>query len=118
MDTLFSLSGFLILAHYHFSFIVQITFIPAAIAAYFYAQHLKKQQAAPQAPLTTNEKIIASLLCIFNPLFSGPIMYYTLRKAFPQKAKTANFISFIVLGIAVLIGVLTTLSLGWIMRGM
>src|SRR4030067_3149488 len=44
--------------------------------------------------LTTNEKILVWVLCLFDPIISGAIFYFGWKKKMPIKAKQANTISF------------------------
>lgn len=44
-------------------------------------------------PLSSNEKLITWILCIFNPILAGAILYYGWKKTMPNKAKEANSIS-------------------------
>jgi len=50
---------------------------------------------APQG----NEKAIVWVANIINPVIAGFLFYYMWRKSFPNKAKQANRISFIVFGV-------------------
>lgn len=52
--------------------------------------------------LQGNEKIIVWIANIINPLIAGFLFYYMWRKSFPDKAKQANRVSFIVFGIEML----------------
>lgn len=49
--------------------------------------------------LARNEKFIVWVANIINPLLAGFLFYYMWRKNFPNKAKQANRVSFIVFGI-------------------
>ncbi len=53
-----------------------------------------------QEPLTGQEKILVWVLCVFNPILAGAILYYGWRKILPEKARMANQISFAALGLA------------------
>jgi hypothetical protein len=66
-----------------------------------------------QEPLTLREKVITWLLCFFNPIWGGAIMYYSWKKRLPLKAKQANRISFVVLGLQFLL----VIFLGVLRRG-
>lgn len=46
--------------------------------------------------LEGKEKIIVWIANIVNPLIAGFLFYYSWRKKFPNKAKQANKISFVV----------------------
>jgi hypothetical protein len=45
-------------------------------------------------PLIGNEKLSVWIICLFNPIWGGAIMYYGWKKKLPEKAKQANSISF------------------------
>lgn len=49
-----------------------------------------------QDPLTQSQKILVWVLCIFNPIIAGAVMYYGWKKRWPVKAKTTNHISLVV----------------------
>lgn len=49
--------------------------------------------------LEGNEKVIVWIANIINPVIAGFLFYYMWRKRFPNKAKRANRVSFIVFGI-------------------
>lgn len=51
--------------------------------------------------LQGNEKIIVWVANIINPLLAGFLFYYMWKKSFPLKAKEANKVSFIVVGIEI-----------------
>lgn len=51
--------------------------------------------------LRGNEKIIVWIANFINPLIAGFLFYYMWRKNFPNKAKQANTISYIVAGIEI-----------------
>lgn len=51
--------------------------------------------------LQGNEKIIVWVANIINPLIAGFLFYYMWRKTFPNKAKLANRVSFIVAGVEI-----------------
>ena len=46
--------------------------------------------------LEGNEKIIVWVANIINPLIAGFLFYYMWKKTFPNKARQANRVSFIV----------------------
>ena len=64
-------------------------------------------------PLSRKEKLIIWILCIFNPILAGAILYYGWKKRLPKKAKQANSISlwafFIVVGLV--FGIISVMSL-------
>lgn len=62
-----------------------------------------------QDPLTGQEKLLIWILCIFNPVLAGAILYYGWRKVLPEKAKMANQISFAALGLAFVLLILFSL---------
>jgi len=43
-------------------------------------------QSAPE-PLTSSEKLSAWIICLFNPIWGGLILYYGWKKKLPEKAK-------------------------------
>jgi len=49
--------------------------------------------------LTSDEKLMVWLVCIFDPIISGAIFYYGWKKKLPKKASQANKISWMVVGI-------------------
>lgn len=49
--------------------------------------------------LEGKEKVIVWIANIINPVIAGFLFYYMWRKGFPNKAKKANKISFIVFGV-------------------
>lgn len=51
--------------------------------------------------LQGNEKIIVWVANIINPLIAGFLFYYMWKKSFPNKAKQANKVSFIVAGVEI-----------------
>lgn len=51
--------------------------------------------------LQGNEKIIVWVANIINPLIAGFLFYYMWKKSFPNKAKQANRVSFIVAGVEI-----------------
>lgn len=61
-------------------------------------------------PLTSAEKVFTALAGLAIPLLAvNGIMYYSLRKKYPVKAKQANKIGWITLLIAVGLGVIVTI---------
>ena len=48
-----------------------------------------------------NEKTIVWIANIVNPVLAGFLFYYMWKKTFPNKAKQANKISFIVFGVEI-----------------
>ncbi|MFZ5366509.1 MAG: hypothetical protein ACOZBZ_04485 [Patescibacteria group bacterium] len=58
--------------------------------------------------LKSKEKIIVWIANLINPLIAGFLFYYSWRKRFPNKAKQANTISFLALGIDFIIYILLT----------
>lgn len=59
-----------------------------------------------QDKLQGKEKIMVWVANLVNPILAGFLFYYSWRKAFPNKAKQANSISFLVFGIEAVIYVL------------
>jgi hypothetical protein len=55
---------------------------------------LAKGQSTEE-PFSVITKIIVGLLCLVDPIVTGPIFYYGLRKKFPKKARYANWTSII-----------------------
>lgn len=51
--------------------------------------------------LQGSEKVIVWIANIINPLIAGFLFYYMWRKSFPNKAKQANRVSFIVAGVEI-----------------
>jgi len=51
--------------------------------------------------LEGNEKTIVWIANIVNPVLAGFLFYYMWKKTFPNKAKQANKISFIVFGVEI-----------------
>jgi len=51
--------------------------------------------------LQGKEKIIVWIANIVNPLIAGFLFYYMWRKNFPNKAKQANTVTFIVAGVEI-----------------
>lgn len=49
--------------------------------------------------LEGKERLIVWIANIINPVITGFLFYYMWRKSFPDKAKQANRISFIVFGV-------------------
>ena len=56
--------------------------------------------------LTTNEKILVWVLCLFDPIISGAIFYFGWKKKMPIKAKQANTISFAAFGIVIILAII------------
>ncbi len=54
-------------------------------------------------PLSKQEKIIIYILCLLNPFLAWFILYHWRKKTLPIKAGKANKISFISLGIVILV---------------
>ena len=52
-----------------------------------------------QESLMGQEKLLIWILCFFNPVLAGAILYYGWKKVLPEKAKMANQISFAALGL-------------------
>lgn len=51
--------------------------------------------------LQGSEKLVVWIANIINPLLAGFLFYYMWRKSFPNKAKQANRVSFIVAGVEI-----------------
>lgn len=49
--------------------------------------------------LIGREKIIVWIANLINPVIAGSLFYYLWRKNFPNKARQANMIAFVVFGI-------------------
>lgn len=49
--------------------------------------------------LEGKEKIIVWVASVINPVLAGFLFYYMWRKSFPNKAKQANRISFLMAGV-------------------
>lgn len=58
-----------------------------------------------QEPLTKKLKVVIWVLCIFNPLIAGTILYYGWKKKLPVKAHKANQISLWAFFILIVIGI-------------
>ena len=56
--------------------------------------------------LEGKEKIIVWVANLINPPIAGFLFYYSWRKKFPNKSKQANTISFLALGIDLIIYIL------------
>ncbi len=56
--------------------------------------------------LTDNEKIVAWIFNILNPVIAGGVMYFIWNKKYPKKAKTANNISMIVFVVEIILFIL------------
>lgn len=52
--------------------------------------------------LQGNEKTVVWIANIVNPVLAGFLFYYMWKKTFPNKAKQANKISFIVFGVEII----------------
>lgn len=63
-------------------------------------------------PLTTSEKIQIWIICLLEPVIPGAIFYFGWRKRLPRKAKQANKISWIAVGIWLLLAALF-FAFGW-----
>lgn len=46
-------------------------------------------------PLSGTEKLYIWIICLFNSIIGGAILYYGWKNRLPQKAKSANHISMI-----------------------
>lgn len=62
-----------------------------------------------QESLTGKEKLLIWILCVFNPIIAGAILYYGWRKVLPEKARMANLISFAALGLTIILLILFSL---------
>jgi hypothetical protein len=79
-----------------------IIFCIVLIGAVYFMITTKKKAPAGQPseePLAGNEKLIVWLLCLLGPVVSGAIFYYGWNKVLPKKAKQANKISWLAVGI-------------------
>ena len=56
-----------------------------------------------QDPLTKDERIKVWILAILNPVLTGAILYFGLRKRLPIKARNSNTISFAAVGIWIIL---------------
>lgn len=59
-----------------------------------------------QEPLTTKQKVLTWILCIFNPIIAGAVLYYGWKKQLPIKAKQANSISLWAFLLEIIIGLI------------
>ena len=61
--------------------------------------------------LTSNEKVLMWVLCIFNPIIAGAVFYYGWIKKLPVKARQANRISIIAFFVSaiVVVSIMATL---------
>lgn len=75
---------------------LQIIFLVVFITVIVFEVVTKRKLASDQVsqdPLSGKEKLLAWILCIFNPILAGAILYYGWKKRLPVKAKQANSIS-------------------------
>ena len=81
-----------------------ILIIPILISIYVAGKHAEivPHGEVSQKALTNNEKIYISILLLISPLISGAIFYYMWRRTLPVKARWANRMSFVVLGILII----------------
>ena len=59
-------------------------------------QTKKDKQFVSDEGLAPNEKIVALIFSIINPIIAGGVLYYIWQKTYPTKAREANRISIIV----------------------
>jgi len=69
-----------------------IVFIAVAFFEVLTKRKLAKGQISEE-PLTSTQKVLTWIFCIFNPILAGAILYYGWKKVLPVKAKEANKIS-------------------------
>jgi hypothetical protein len=81
-------------------YILLAVFIGTIILEIYAKKKLVPGQISEE-PLTVTEKILVFVFCIFNPYLAGAILYYGWRNRLPNKAKTANRISWIALGLII-----------------
>ena len=67
------------------------------------------QGQVSQDPLTRDEKIKVWILAILNPVLTGAILYFGLKKRSPIKAKNSNTISFAAVGAWIIVWVILSL---------
>jgi len=92
---------------------LKIVLIAVFITTLFYQMITKRKLAKGQIseePLTTKEKILIWILCIFNPIWAGVVLYYGWKKRLPVKAKQANKISLWAFFLEFVLGVILILS--------
>jgi hypothetical protein len=65
-----------------------------------------KRLIVSEEGLVGNERIVAWVFSILNPVFAGAIMYYMWYQRYPTKAKKANEISMIMFLFYILLAVL------------
>ena len=95
-----------------------IFLIVLGISIYVMVTEKKKvpQETISSDSLSKKQKILIWVLCIFDPLIAGAILYYGWKKRLPTKAKEANSISWkaalIVAGITIIVLVLVSYAKG------
>ncbi len=65
----------------------------AAVIIFEIVTKRKLKVQISEEPLTTGEKVWIWIFCIINPILAGAILYYGWKKRLPNKAKSANRIS-------------------------
>lgn len=78
-----------------------IVVILAVVTVVVTKKNLPADMSWQSVPVIVKALIWISILA--NPVIGGIILYYSLRKQFPQVAKKSNSISFIAFGVWVLI---------------
>jgi hypothetical protein len=85
----------------------RIGFIIAVPSAIILLKKIKEKSLSgeiSQEPLTKDEKNKVWILALLNPVWTGAILYFGLKKRFPVKAKNVNTISWKALFILFIIG--------------
>ncbi|MFZ2038942.1 MAG: hypothetical protein WAV11_03320 [Minisyncoccia bacterium] len=73
--------------------IMTVSTIICFILMYYKLSKVPSGQVS-QEPLTKVEKIYVWIICLFNPILGGAILYYGWKNRLPAKARKSNMISF------------------------
>jgi predicted membrane channel-forming protein YqfA (hemolysin III family) len=83
-----------------------IIFLVGLVVGYVWMKHVKSilpQGQVIQDPLNKEEKLYIWLLSFACPMATNVILYYGWRKVLPQKARSANLISWIAVTILIIV---------------
>jgi len=81
----FPITDFLVLASFFGAFWLEMRV----------AKKVAKGEVSQEA-LTTTERLLVILLCVFNPIFNWIVLYYGWHKKLPIKAKQVNVIAIVI----------------------
>ncbi len=91
------------------SFIFFIGIFIGTIILEIYTKNKLASGQISEDPLSSGEKILVWIFCIFNPFLAGAILYYGWKNRLPTKAKVANRISWIALGLSFVLFIISNM---------